>query len=282
MPKHDSDTPPTTPLLRWAGGKRRLLHQILPMVPPKFRRYYEPFFGGGALFFALQPQFATLSDSNEELMLCYQQVRDSPEDVITALNNFPNTQHDYYRIRDQTPQLDAERAARIMYLTTLSFNGIYRINNSGRFNVPYSQRHHVNPCNPESIRRVSKALTGVELLDGDFGNVLGNAQTGDLIYLDPPYTVAHGNNGFVKYNQRMFHWHDQERLAQLAGELDARGCHLIISNADHASLRELYSRFRIKIISRNSIIAAASNDRKLITECIFHNLEHIENENYAG
>lgn len=261
----------TSPLLRWAGGKRKLLQHILPLVPTNFNRYFEPFFGGGAVFFDLIPPKATLSDLNAELIDCYVQVRDNPEEVITHLKGLRNSEADYYRVRSSYPINMTERAARLIYLSVLSFNGIYRQNRFGVFNVPYGKRLNVNPCNEEKIRAISKALAKVNFVSGDFEAVLGKAKAGDLIYLDPPYTVSHQDNGFILYNDKIFLWKDQERLAKVAGKLKDKGCHLIISNAEHESIHALYPGFESKTITRSSIIAASSDNRRAVTECIFYN-----------
>src|SRR5690242_14865172 len=137
------------PLLKWPGGKRSLVKRILPLIPPRFNRYFEPFFGGGALFFALQPAKARLSDNNADLMHAYLQVRDRPEAVIRELRKLRNSREDYYRIRASRPAVDAARAARFIYLITLAFNGIYRVNLHGEFNVPYGYKRHLDPCDDQ-------------------------------------------------------------------------------------------------------------------------------------
>jgi len=200
------------PLFRWAGGKRRLISQILPVVPKSFNHYYEPFSGGAALFFKLQPANATLGDKNEELINCYQQVKSSPEEVIEALGKLKNTKTEYYKIRAALPKNRIDRAARLIYLMELSFNGIYRVNSDGGFNVPYGSKKN-KEFDFDKIRKVSKAFATTEFVCGDFGTTVKNAKEGDLVYFDPPYTVAHGNNGFVQYNERIFSWAGQIRLA---------------------------------------------------------------------
>ncbi len=259
-------------LLKWPGGKRALLKDILPFVPSLFNRYYEPFLGGGSLFFALHPSQAVLADSNAELINCYTQVRDFPEEVITQLLKMKNTKEDYYAIRESTPTDDISRAARLIYLMTLSFNGIHRVNAQGHFNVPYSYDENAQHCNADKIRAVSAALSSAKLLNSDFEEAVSDAREGDFIYFDPPYTVAHGNNGFLKYNAHIFSWKDQIRLATVACDLADRGCYVLVSNADHYSIRELYSNFNVQVITRSSAIAASVQYRRKITECLFHNL----------
>ena len=259
----------STPLLKWPGGKRGLLSKILPLVPTSFNRYFEPFFGGGAVFFALQPGQAYISDNNTELIHAYLQVRDRPESVVRELDKLCNSKEDYYRIRSEVPRSSAARAARFIYLVTLAFNGIYRVNLKGVFNVPYGYKTHLAPCDPGKIRESSAALRNATIRAQDFEEALRHAEYGDLIYLDPPYTVTHGNNGFVKYNAKIFSWEDQIRLARVARELVQKGCTVLVSNADHNSIRKLYPNFSEARLERGSIIAASSEYRSRITECVF-------------
>jgi len=258
-------------LVKWPGGKRALLKHILPFVPSKFNRYYEPFVGGGALFFALHPSQAVLADSNAELINCYKQVRDCPNAVIAHLLKLKNTKEDYYAIRASTSLEDVSRAARFIYLMTLSFNGIHRVNAQGLFNVPYSYNADAQPCDANKIHAISTLLSTASLCEGDFESTVADAQEGDFIYFDPPYTVAHSNNGFLKYNAHIFSWSDQVRLAIVARDLAERGCHVLISNADHYSIRDLYDYFKPEIVTRASSIAASNEHRRKITECVFHN-----------
>lgn len=269
-PRGVSLEPSLAPLLKWPGGKRHLIKSILPLLPASSRRYYEPFLGGGALFFALRPRRATLADNNAELINCYSQVRDNPDQVIHCLSALENTEESYYRIRQMVPDDPAKRAARLIYLTTLSFNGIFRVNLNGEFNVPYGRKAHLRPCDPGRIRAVSTALSAAHLLVADFEKSVAAARTGDLVYLDPPYTVAHGNNGFLKYNSRIFSWDDQVRLSRLAVRLANRGCTVIVSNGDHVSIRRLYPDFRCVRVRRPSVIAASASFRGHITECIYY------------
>lgn len=263
----------TEPLFKWPGGKRKLLKHLLPLIPASFNTYYEPFMGGGALFFALQPEVGILSDTNDELINCYTQVRDVPDRVLGCLSTMENNKEDYYRIRKEPPTDNVARAARMIYLCTHSFNGIHRVNLSGIFNVPYGNNPTLKHYDPDRLHSTSKALSSTRLVCRDFEDVLAGAKVGDFIYLDPPYTVAHNNNGFVKYNATIFSWEDQMRLAEVAKELDQRGCKVLISNADHESVRSLYIDFTMGIISRTSTIAASGLHRPTITECVFYNYE---------
>lgn len=263
----------STPLLKWPGGKRALVKHILALMPASFKRYYEPFVGGGALFFALNSDESVLADKNAELVNCYCQVRDSPQEVVSYLSELKNNRADYYAVRASRPSAAAARAARLIYLTTLSFNGIHRVNQQGEFNVPYGHKTHLVVCNPVKIYEASARLGSARLLCADFEEAVVDARAGDVIYLDPPYTVAHGNNGFLKYNARIFSWDDQVRLARVATALHRRGCHVLVSNAHHPSIEDLYSGFNMKLISRASVIAASAGSRGEVTECIFYSKE---------
>jgi DNA adenine methylase len=257
------------PLLKWAGGKRRLLPTILRFVPATDGRYFEPFLGGGAVFFSRQPERALLSDANPELINAYVQIRDNLRAVVRQLRRLPNTEADYYRVRASSPRSPAGRAARLIYLCTLSFNGIYRQNLIGEFNVPYGKKTYLSPCDLSRLKETSAALAGREIEPLDFGKAVRRARRGDVVYFDPPYTVAHGNNGFVKYNAKIFSWADQVRLAKTARRLKEKGVHVFVSNADHLSIRELYRGFRVEEIGRYSVMAASSEFRRPVSECLF-------------
>lgn len=262
-------TPTTRPLLKWTGGKRLLTSRITPHLQG-YKRYYEPFFGGGAVFFQLTPSQSVLSDLNPELINCYEVTKQNPEELIDRLRRLKNSEENYYLVRASSPRSKVSRAARFIYLCTLSFNGIYRVNLSGQFNVPYGRKEHLKPCDIPLIRSISQQLQSCELVCADFEAVANDANAGDCVYFDPPYTVAHGNNGFVKYNEKIFSWKDQERLAVLASVLARRGVKVVISNADHPSLRNLYKTFEVETVERWSKISAATTGRKKITECIFY------------
>ena len=260
---------PLLPLLKWPGGKRSLANEILSHFPDAFGKYFEPFVGGGAVFFALRPNRACLSDVNEELMNCYRVVRDDPYALLSVLRTFENSEDMYYKVRSSTPRAPARRAARLLYLTRLSFNGIYRVNLRGVFNVPYGHKTHLEPYDEAAVLCTSQALQSARLLSADFERATEDARDGDLIYFDPPYTVAHANNGFVKYNEHIFSWSDQVRLAETARHLCARGCTVVVSNAAHVSLRALYPDVKTQTLQRYSVISASAVHRRKISELLF-------------
>jgi len=262
--------PKAAPLIKWPGGKREILGSIIPLVPHSPQTYYEPFLGGAALFFALQPSRSVLSDANGELINLYQQVKESPRALIKILKTFRNSESFYYDVRSRSFRSPLKRAARLLYLTTLSFNGIHRVNLRGEFNVPYGHKTHLQTCDEERLMIASQALAQAKLRVADFESATANAKAGDTVYFDPPYTLAHANNGFLKYNEKIFSWSDQIRLADHARELAERGCNVIVSNADHASIRKLYPNFKNKTIQRFSRIAASGEFRKPITEILYY------------
>jgi DNA adenine methylase len=260
------------PLLKWPGGKRSLLSALLSHLPGTFGRYFEPFFGGGALFFAIQPKRALLSDTNADLINCYQMVRDEPTRLVQLLSRWSNDSRTYLKVRAWHPSTRLERAARLMYLTALSFNGIYRVNLRGDFNVPYGRRSHLPTVEPERIKETSEALQRRSIKCLDFEAAVRNAKKGDLVYLDPPYTVAHGDNGFLRYNARIFSWVDQTRLARTVLALSDRGCSVLLTNACHPSIRALYKGLGQIEVKRVSRIAASAGHRGSVSELLITNL----------
>jgi DNA adenine methylase len=270
MTNNSAKATPLGPLLKWAGGKRLLLKHLRPLVPATYKTYYEPFLGGAALFFAIRPVEAVLSDTNPDLIECYLQLKNAPAEVIRALKWMQNDEESYYRIRKKKYRSDATKAARFIYLTKLSFNGLYRVNLRGEFNVPYGQKVHMSLCETGKIRAASSALQRAQIRCSDFEKATKQAKCDDFVYMDPPYTAAHSNNGFLKYNATIFSWKDQIRLSECAMRLADRGCRVVVSNASHDSVRELYREFRTVDVSRPSVIAASSAHRKEIIECIFH------------
>lgn len=261
-----------TPFVKWAGGKRLLIPQLIGHLPvqPEGRRYFEPFLGGGAMFFALAPDRAILSDLNEELVDVFRTVRDDVDAVIAALRPMKYDEATYYSVRASKPRKAATRAARFIYLNKTCFNGLYRVNTKGEFNVPFGRHTNVLVCDELQLLAASEALAVTDLSVADFGLTARRAREGDLMYFDPPYTTAHTNNGFIEYNQRVFSWEDQRRLARVALGLVERGVLVAISNADHPSITALYEsdRFLINRIQRPSTMAGNSKHRFVATELL--------------
>ncbi|MBJ6134971.1 Dam family site-specific DNA-(adenine-N6)-methyltransferase [Ochrobactrum sp. Q0168] len=258
------------PFLKWAGGKRWLFNDNFIKTLPKFERYIEPFLGGGAGFFALEPNAALISDVNSELINLYENVRDNPAGIIQLLQDHQanHSKDYYYYIRQQVPVSSLESAARMLYLNRTCWNGLYRLNQRGEFNVPIGSKTAVL-LPSDDFFRASSILKQAEIIQGDFEKVLSRAGSGDLVFIDPPYTVAHNMNGFVKYNEKIFTWSDQIRLKKSIESAAARGASIILSNANHISVAELYGDLGTKSeVSRHSVISGSSAFRGTTTELI--------------
>jgi DNA adenine methylase len=263
------------PFLRWAGGKNWLLKHIENYLPDSIYSYYEPFLGGASVFFYLKqtrtiPGEVVLSDTNRELINCYVQVRDNVDGVIEYLKTYKNEKDFYYRIRELVPKTDIESAAKFIYLNRTSFNGIYRVNLKGIYNVPYGFKEYKILFDYKNLRKASELLLGTRIISRDFGEITRDVSYGDFIFLDPPYTVAHGNNGFIKYNQKIFAWHDQERLADIIQMIINKGAYFVLTNAAHSSIDALFSSKGVKTeLSRFSVIGGKNAKRKMQKEYVF-------------
>ena len=259
------------PFLKWAGGKRWLTGSASLPNPSTFRRYFEPFLGGGAVFFKLEPKDALLSDINGDIIDLYRMVRDQPEALRQKLEAH-QSRHDrdyYYTVRAKIPETLIEKAARTLYLNRTCWNGLYRVNRKGEFNVPIGTKTTVI-SEADDFFRIARALEGAELRKCDFAETIEEAMTGDFLFVDPPYTVKHNMNGFVKYNETIFTWADQVRLKDAVTRAARRGVAVIVTNADHESLRELYARdFAYLSLSRSSVLSGSSTGRGPTTEAMF-------------
>lgn len=261
-----------TPFLRWAGGKRWLVPQIQALLDGQpVNNYYEPFLGGASVFLALSVGgSAHLSDLNGDLIEVYTEVRDHPREVATALGNYKNTAEDYYAARAAAPADVMERAARFIYLNHTSFNGIFRVNLRGEYNVPFGNRRSPNFPNETTLVAVSARLKSAKLASQDFEESLSAVSEGDLVFLDPPYTVAHNNNGFVKYNQHLFSFEDQKRLAAVIKSVSERGADFILTNAAHSSIAELFEPLGRRLtVTRRNVIGGTSAGRGRAEEYLF-------------
>ncbi len=261
------------PFLRWAGGKSWLARQwdeLFAELPGG--RYHEPFLGGASVFLSLEMENARLSDLNEDLVETYQQVRDDVETVISHLGDHRNTERYYYSVRASRPKTPAKRAARFIYLNQTSFNGIYRVNLNGVYNVPYGHRS-TDFIQDENLRRVSERLQGCTITSSDFEEAALQADKNDFVFLDPPYTVSHNYNGFIKYNQKLFSMEDQQRLARLIRELRSKGTKYLLTNAAHPVIAELFECGDTRLeLRRTTLIGGKNAKRGYSTEYIFTNL----------
>lgn len=258
------------PFLKWAGGKQWFARVVSELLPPSYDSYFEPFLGGGSVFFAIQPNTAYLSDANSELIQTYDALRKYPDSVIDHLSRLKYDRKVFNEMRQRKPRTPWTHAARFIYLNRTAFNGIYRVNQLGEFNVPFG-RFSQPPtiCHRERLVSCSAALNDrVQVHSYDFERAVEAATENDLVYFDPPYITGHMNNGFVKWNSRLFTWSDQERLALLARSLVARGIHVLVSNADHPAVTDLYAGLHCYRLSRSSQIGGPSASRRRVTEAL--------------
>ena len=267
-PETASPSPSLAPLIKWPGGKRWLAAEVARLGAGHAARFIEPFCGGAAAFFFLRPQRALLCDLNADLINAYQVVAEKPESVISALQSLSNCAATYYKVRASHPKAPLSQAVRFLYLTRLSFNGIYRVNLDGEFNVPYGWKQTLPVVEPEHLRRCAEALSNATLVAQDFRTTFEMAEAQDFIYADPPYTVAHNNNGFVKYNERIFCWEDQIALADAALRAVNRGVQVVVSNAVHRDLQALYPSFQYRKVERYSSVSALASGRRRVSESL--------------
>ena len=260
-----TNTVQAKPILKWAGGKTQMLNDLLPKVPSSYGRYIEPFFGGGAMFFALQPENAIIADSNPELINMYRQVAANVDEVIQYLKKYENTSEMFYTVREQewTQLPKAEAAARTIFLNRTCFNGLYRVNKQGKFNVPYGKYANPKICDEDGLKAASEALKKAEILCGDYLLVLDHyAQPGDFVFLDPPYLPISEYADFKRYTKEQFYEEDHIELAKIIMRLQERGCHIILTNSNHPLVHELYAPFTIDVIQTKRHISCNGSTRK--------------------
>lgn len=259
------------PFIKWAGGKRWLLNDLSFGLPEYSGRYIEPFLGGGAIFFHLTPPDAILSDVNERLIATYKSIRDEWRLVEESLAEFQerHSKEFYYDERSREYSSPHLRAAQFLYLNRTCFNGLYRENLKGQFNVPLGTKTQVS-LPDDDFELASKILSRADLRTGDFEAIVAEAKEGDLVFLDPPYTTAHNFNGFVKYNQKIFTWDDQKRLMEATRDAIQRGARVVLTNADHNSIHKLYADLGAPtVVSRPSVISGSVGSRRATTEALF-------------
>jgi DNA adenine methylase len=260
------------PPLKWAGGKRWFVTNYRHLIPDSYDGYIEPFVGSGALFFTLRPKQAILADVNPELINLYSVIRSDPYGMQRKLLRHQrlHSKEYFYYMRKSVPRSELGRAARFLYLNRTCWNGLYRVNAQGKFNVPIGTKTSV-VMDTDDFEALGGALNGVSLLCSDFEAVVDRAQKNDFVFVDPPYTVAHNFNGFVKYNEVLFSWGDQERLMQAVSRAVRRGAKVLVTNAAHDSVRALYAGFEQMYVSRSGVIAgkasARGNFQELVIRC---------------
>jgi DNA adenine methylase len=265
------------PIVKWAGGKTRLLPELLGRLPAGYNRYHEPFLGGGALFFRLGPEAARLSDTNADLINAYRAVQASADRVLGVLARH-RTRHSethYYATREAWNSGEiagaVERAAAFIYLNKTCYNGLYRVNSRGEFNVPMGRYTHPAIADEAGLHAAQRALRGAELVVAPFEHVLDDAAAGDLVYFDPPYDPLSATASFTSYTAGGFGPADQDRLAAVFRALDARGCAVVLSNHDTPLVRRLYAGYRIDRVLCARAINSRADSRGAVAEVIVRN-----------
>jgi DNA adenine methylase len=258
------------PFLKWAGGKRWFVRRHEPLLPKAFKRYIEPFLGGGAVFFSLRPSQAILSDSNKELIKTYTAIRENWKLVWRYLSQHQirHSKKYYYACRSKNFRSQFSQAAQLIYLNRACWNGLYRVNLKGEFNVPIGTKDTII-FDDDDFESIAAALRAATLRCSDFEQIIDSAICDDFIFVDPPYTINHNTNGFLKYNEQIFNWRDQERLRVALQRASDRGAKILVTNADHESIRELYDGFgETSVVPRYSVLSGDASYRRLSTELI--------------
>ncbi|CEV77271.1 modification methylase [Streptococcus pneumoniae] len=271
------------PFTKWTGGKRQLLPVIRELMPKTYNRYFEPFVGGGALFFDLAPKDAVINDFNAELINCYQQIKDNPQELIEILKVHQEyNSKEYYldlRSADRDERIDmmseVQRAARILYMLRVDFNGLYRVNSKNQFNVPYGRYKNPKIVDEELISAISVYLNNnqLEIKVGDFEKAIVDVRTGDFVYFDPPYIPLSETSAFTSYTHEGFSFADQVRLRDVFKRLSDTGAYVMLSNSSSALAEELYKDFNIHYVEATRTNGAKSSSRGKISEIIVTNYE---------
>ncbi len=269
------------PFTKWTGGKRQLLPKLIDLMPKQFNRYYEPFVGGGALLFELTPCKATINDHNTDLILAYKEIRDNVKELIEILKiHQENNTKDYYldlRAVDRDGRIekmtDTEKAARLLYMLRVNFNGLYRVNLRNQFNVPYGRYKNPKIVDEVLLYDISRYLNSndIDILNGDFEKAISTVGSGDFVYLDPPYAPISSTSSFTSYTNEGFDESDQIRLRDIFIELSKRGANVMLSNSDVDFIYELYSNIPnidIRVVKANRMINSNASKRGAINELI--------------
>ncbi len=269
-----------SPILKWVGGKRQLLAEIMPLINKNCSTYVEPFVGGGAVFFELQPKKAIINDYNDELINVYLTVRDSVDELITELeeHNKNNSEEYFYELRalDRSSEYkemnNVQKAARIIYLNKTCYNGLYRVNAAGQFNSPYGKYKNPNIVNATTIRAMSNYLkkTQIDIRSGDYRKVLKGLRKGTFVYLDPPYMPISSSSSFTGYTDNGFSYEQQVELKKECDKLKAKGILFLQSNSDCPEIRELYKDYEIKTVQAKRSINSKANKRGEISEVLIY------------
>ena len=269
------------PIIKWVGGKRQLISAIRSNLPPSFNNYFEPFVGGGALFFSLKRPNAHINDSNLELINVYGVVKDNPRALINSLSKHKNTPEHYYEVRslDRKNKLQkitrVQRASRFIYLNKTGFNGLYRVNKDGQNNVPYGRYKNPKIVDGENILECSKLLQKTTITHGDFEEIKGEVKKGDFVYCDPPYVPLSKTSNFTSYTSTGFGLKEQYRLKEFCDYIDSIGAYFMLSNSFTKEMNTLYKGYEIKTLSAIRSINCKGDGRGKIKELLVTNYQSV-------
>lgn len=269
------------PFLKWAGGKRQLLPTIRQYIPQKYNTYYEPFIGAGAVLFDIQPSIGVINDSNTELINCYEVIRDSIEELILDLRQHKNEKEYYYAIRDldRDPNFKnlnpVQRASRIIYLNKTCFNGLFRVNSAGQFNVPFGNYNNPKIVDEIVLKAAHNYLAtkNIEIMNVDFEQSVKNAKKGDFVYFDPPYDPVSDTSSFTGYDLNGFSKSEQERLRDVYKKLSDKGCFVLLSNSATDFILDLYKDFQVVKVAASRNINSVATERGKIDEVLVMNYD---------
>ncbi|WP_234031514.1 DNA adenine methylase [Lentibacillus cibarius] len=275
----------TQPFLKWAGGKRQLLPEIRKYIPKKYNTYYEAFVGAGAVLFDLQPKQAVINDVNKDLVNVYNVIKYNVEELVEDLKKHENDKDYFYAIRDldRQPEYEElspiEKASRLIYLNKTCFNGLFRVNSQGQFNVPFGKYKNPQIVNEIVLKAVHNYLNvnDVTIMNEDFETVIQDAKKGDFLYFDPPYDPVSDTSSFTGYSLDGFNKNDQVRLRDTFVELDKRGCKVLLSNSATDFIKDIYSDFHIEIVSATRNINSVASKRGKIDEVLVMNYDPNKN-----
>lgn len=274
------------PFTKWTGGKRQLLPELLRLSPKEYQRYYEPFIGGGALFFEIAPEDAVINDANSELIHAYEQIRDNVDELINILKiHDKNNNKEYYldiRSLDRDEKFEdmtsVEKAARLLYMLRVNFNGLYRVNSKNQFNVPYGRYKNPKIVDEALLRSISPYLKSnpIVILNGDFEEAVVDARNSDFVYFDPPYAPVSPTSDFTAYTQDGFDYHEQKRLRDIFERLSNEGVQVMLSNSDTEVIHELYGDIpgiNFTIVAAKRVINFKASGRGNVNEVIIRNYD---------
>jgi DNA adenine methylase len=268
-----------TPFVKWAGGKRQLLSEIRKFIPPEISTYFEPFVGGGAVLFDIQPKRAIINDYNSELINAYRIIKSNCQELIDDLKTYMNTKEFFYQVRemDRQPNFkelsDVKRASRIIYLNKTCFNGLFRVNSQGQFNVPFGNYKEPNFVNESTLKTISNYLNSIDItfLSVDFAESLKGVKKNDFVYLDPPYDPVSDISSFTGYTLNGFDKSEQQRLKETCDLLNEKGTKFLLSNSATPYIKNLYKDYTIEVIQANRSINSIAERRGKVDEVLIRN-----------